>query len=426
MKLFKNSVGRPSNEIKRKRKKFIESAIKICITLITLLLFTLATINTDKLQGAAKLNQSDVLLDFEITNAWWSGPGSKYKNFNVQIKSNKPKIDHFRVVSCTNKNDCTSNNAYDMANSTNRTGPLMDYKGNYTVKIQNGDYKNLGGNIFYVRITTYNVKFKWLAVEVYEINVKTTTRTCTAGKCYPITKTLISRKYNNEYVKTTTTKKPTTTTKKPTTTTKKPLTLSCQASRTVGNPVTCYVTSNGKAVKGAKISLPSSSIARIKNVSDNEFQVIYNDTIFDLYRDQVKFDSGNKRNYVKTVITATLNGTQATDTVNVYESTAPSSLTLNCPTSAKVNEKFLCKTNKIGVKITIGGARALDENVDSVYVTTSDDMSKSVKYTTALFNGKVVDKKYIYKDKNGTYVKAYITAEKRGFTTVKKVVKIYK
>ena len=54
MKLFENGVGRPSNEIKRKRKIFIASAVILCIALVSVLAFVLTKVRTDKLQGAAK------------------------------------------------------------------------------------------------------------------------------------------------------------------------------------------------------------------------------------------------------------------------------------------------------------------------------------------------------------------------------------
>ena len=52
MKLFENGVGRPSNEIKKKRKIFIASIIVLCIALVSVIAFTLTKVNTNRLKGA--------------------------------------------------------------------------------------------------------------------------------------------------------------------------------------------------------------------------------------------------------------------------------------------------------------------------------------------------------------------------------------
>ena len=58
MKLFKNKVGRPSNEIKESRKVFIISIIALIITLITIGVATLTNVSSNKLKGGSLLPNS--------------------------------------------------------------------------------------------------------------------------------------------------------------------------------------------------------------------------------------------------------------------------------------------------------------------------------------------------------------------------------
>ena len=64
MKLFENGVGRPSNEILRKRKIFIASvvaAIALLLVVGGVLLF--GNLNTNRLQGASNVHLHLRLLD---------------------------------------------------------------------------------------------------------------------------------------------------------------------------------------------------------------------------------------------------------------------------------------------------------------------------------------------------------------------------
>ena len=80
-------------------------------------------------------------------------------------------------------------------------------------------------------------------------------------------------------------------------------------------------------------------------------------------------------------------------------------MTLTCPSSVAVNKEGVCKTNMSGVKITVTKTN-LNSKYKSTYTTTSSDKTKVFKYT-----------------KTGTIT---VTAEKSGYKTVTKTIKIEK
>ena len=153
----------------------------------------------------------------------------------------------------------------------------------------------------------------------------------------------------------------------------KQLILSCQASRTVGNPVPCSVTSNGKAVTGVKVSVVDSSIATIKNINSNKYEVTFNENLFSKYSNQIKTKS-NKR-YINSKVTASKYGYKtAIDYVEVYEK---ENLILTCPTTVLVNQEFSCTTNVDNVTITSSSKEGLAKG----YKSSQNTKTMKFKYT---------------------------------------------
>lgn len=76
MKLFENGVGRPSNEIKKKRKIFIASAIILCIALVSVFAFTLTKVDTERLQGRSNGTH---YMDLEASGSAFRVEGCKIK-----------------------------------------------------------------------------------------------------------------------------------------------------------------------------------------------------------------------------------------------------------------------------------------------------------------------------------------------------------
>ena len=60
MKLFENNVGRPSNEIKKKRKIFVGSAIATFLVILTVGSYILQNINLVKLEGASTTENDSI------------------------------------------------------------------------------------------------------------------------------------------------------------------------------------------------------------------------------------------------------------------------------------------------------------------------------------------------------------------------------
>ena len=60
MKLFENSVGRPSNEIKKKRKIFVGSAIATFLVILIVGSYILQNINLVKLEGASTTENDSI------------------------------------------------------------------------------------------------------------------------------------------------------------------------------------------------------------------------------------------------------------------------------------------------------------------------------------------------------------------------------
>ena len=174
-------------------------------------------------------------------------------------------------------------------------------------------------------------------------------------------------------------------------------------------------------IGGANALLTDNSITT--TYKNKEILVNYNDRLFDIYTPKTtpKITGTDKNgNYVIATITATRNKETVKKQIKIYKGKV-SSIVLICPTAAKINQQFKCLTNMEGVKITVGGAKAL--STSSTFTTTKQDWSIPIKYKDILFNGTWS----IKKDSNGKeYVLAYIKATKNGFSEISKTVKIYK
>lgn len=109
--------------------------------------------------------------------------------------------------------------------------------------------------------------------------------------------------------------------------------------------------------------------------------------------------------------------------LNYKNETTKKTVSLNCPTSAKINEEFKCITNQTGVVITLGGANSLASGYSSKFTTTLINKIKTIKYKDVLFNNY---ESIIKEDANGQYIYAQITASKSGYASVTKKVKIYR
>ena len=200
----------------------------------------------------------------------------------------------------------------------------------------------------------------------------------------------------------------------------------------------CAVTSNGQPVSDYSVTINDVAIKKgnsengvellsVPNKS-NFFKLRFYDTFYYNSKSYYASSNGNKTEVVANVSVTKTNYQNSQDVIFVTGnilSEENKTLNLECPTSAKSYERFKCTTSQVGVKITVGGAGALNGTTSS-FTTKSSDKTKSIEYNNNLFNGKVVESKYILNDSKGTYVNAKITASKAGYKSVVKTVKIYK
>ena len=127
MKLFENGVGRPSNEIKKKRKIFVTLAASIIIILIggVALLFNF---NEKNLKGVATNN------DFYIT--------SSLDNNTLYLNKNTEQL---KIVGLSNKDDVKWESSNDKIVKVDKNGKVTAKKigkTSITVKTKDGKKKS--------------------------------------------------------------------------------------------------------------------------------------------------------------------------------------------------------------------------------------------------------------------------------------------
>ena len=481
MKLFENGVGRPSNEIKQKRRIFIASIVAITALVLTVGGVLLSkSLNANDLKGATakalalncdsyygSINPSGDLDTYEefycttnldgvkITAGGASTLEKGYKSSIVTTSNNRKivlsytddLIDKYKNLHNAWKEVPVTITASKQGYKTvskkvyiGKKGAFFDCTGRASVgeeiicevnkpgvKITAGGANSLAEgyksaivspeNWTYGRENEYNVKFKY--TDKLFTNYKNLIKKDSDGNEYvPVTISMPEAEYPKS--RTISVYK------------NKLQFLYCDDSVYSEQEFTC--STYGSADAGAKITVGgANSLAKgyassfIVTSDKDKIKIKYTDALFKNYKNLIKKDSNGKK-YITAVISLTNPGyTTRKEKVKIYQRTSSTSnsslLWLGCPETSVVGKQFTCVAENSGVNIVVGGANSLAPGYSSSFVTTSSDKTKSVKYTEALFTNY---KNLIKKDSKGEYITAQIYASMPGFQNVVKNVKIYR
>ena len=363
MKLFENKVGRPSNEILRKRKLFI--IIVAVLSLILLSCFVLFAAGTEKIKGSS-YKSNDVGAQFSST-ATVTKDGS---TTTIKLKLNKKgsKVKEVKVIACRNLEDCTYDKPWDI--SRNDMG-LIHWAG--SSEILNISTSVSSFDTYYLRVTTHS-KTNSDKSNNYQLDktyYKITPKTKQSSKKYT---------YNVEPLK---------------------LTLTCPAQVKKGEFFSCHADQRGVLItvvntKYLSSSLEKSTLTTSWNLSKQmRFE---KDGTYEITATKEGYVSASKM--VKVVTPP-----NATTTTTKFKT-----MKLNCPSEAYVNEHFTCTAELAGVKITAIHTLNLAKGYTTTFTTTSTDKVKNLKYTkpgtisvTAYKEGyNVVKKDIVIKSKSGS------------------------
>lgn len=354
MKLFENGVGRPSNEIKKKRKIFIVSIVVLCIALVSVIAFTLTKVNTNRLKGAyngsqymemginknkVDTNKCKLIIPINLTND--SG------NYKINLK----KVKITERGSDTPLDSLSLTGTLDISKKQER---VVGFDMRKFTKLDNKNYKiviyfNVGNYEYYVYRFYTASDDVMAALRLCKNNSTTTTIPGKTNKSVTDTDDTVSG--NSDSASSGLSNKPT-----PTTTTK--LTISCPESKNVKDKITCtanqsdvsFTIGGVKAfASGYKATVKGKS-ASIKYDSAKLFNGSY----------EIKIDK-NKKEYVNAKIVAKKGSQTVTKYVKVYSG---DKLTISCPKTVQAEEPFICET-KIA-KSTISGSKTNEsKNVSS-------------------------------------------------------------
>lgn len=155
MKLFENGVGRPSNEIKKKRRLFIASVIAAILLSVGTLGLILLGGNSNKLKGAAYL-ESDIKFNFssEIYVEDYSVVRQDLKNITIKLTDWGSKVKQVKLVACKTLDACKSDSAW-------KDAKMLAYgviNNKNTKEVLELDTDSSEFKTYYIRISTYSKK----------------------------------------------------------------------------------------------------------------------------------------------------------------------------------------------------------------------------------------------------------------------------
>lgn len=403
MKLFENGVGRPSNEIKKKRKIFIASIIVLCIALVSVIAFTLTKVNTNRLQGVVTMNS--IKPDYRATvkdiscgynNARDTLTCTYYWNFNY-YKIHKLKVDS----KITKVGSASYSNGYQGRNP--RSEIVNNFNDSLTIAIDDGYSKNKD-----IEITLHAKAYNSSANLLYEFDyvhiVKMGDQKVKGNPNGSIKNVIITKADIKE----------TPATNNSTCNNNVKLELNCPKSAKINQAFQCTSNKNlagvtisatkGEGFSGNKISWTTT---KNDNAKDLKYSSTGVKTITATYCNgkkkataYVTIESNpsvnNSNNSNNSPIRATTTKSTAKKTTKAVK------LNLTCPSSVQAEEVFTCTTTIAGA--TISGPKT---NLASGYKNSVNEKSNKFKYTKA---GKTVT----------------ISVSKKGSKTITKKVKIVK
>lgn len=397
MKLFENGVGRPSNEIKKKRKIFIASIIVLCIALVSVIAFTLTKVSTNRLKGAAKgaadINDSYIVDIKDISCDYNNDKDELMCRYNWSLHRETVYIKVDSII--TKVGDTTYKNGYTGTENKNYNPKSAVYAISdfLTLPIDDDVCKDKNIEItLHAEVRTYESDVLLYKFD-YVHNVKMDGNSVSSAP----NGTKKNIRIENESIlfdKAGSSNKPT-----PTTTTK--LTISCPESKNVKDKITCTANQSDVSftIYGVK-AFASGYKAKVKGKSASikyDSAKLFNGSY------EIEIDK-NKKEYVNAKIVAKKGSQTVTKYVKVYSG---DKLTISCPKTVQAEEPFICET-KIA-KSTISGPKT---NLAENYKVKSENVSsKKFKYTKP---GKVT----ISVEKKGKSVKTTVK------TTVNVVEKI--
>ena len=398
MKLFKNKIGRPSNEIKLKRTVFILSMVTIITTIISVSIsLTVTGINTNKLKGASVPNGS-LIKDYGIHVCAIDNYNSQFKtNYSYDHALTAQELGKLKYFFCTNEKlkksakgieymksiksftldhsseiytiDLSQNtklekisiSSFPGSQVTNIIFPKSDnikhlsLSGLYKLKILSITSANLNYVNFFAMNSLKTVSIK--SDNLKELHVQTLMGVQTFS-VRPVNKKSVAKfdilfldyvpnmsKTSKDFL---------------INNQKSASKLICPASAQVNTEFSCVVSSNKGSATYTTENL-ANGYYRSASITKNNKKV------------NLKYTKAGE-------ITVSYNG--VCKIVKIVDPKEPTTLTLTCPTSVKVSEEFRCYTNHEGATIKLP-KEGLVSNYSSNWTTTSKDKSIKGKYNIA-------------------------------------------